>query len=644
MHAFEVETVEKRKGDYALDIDVLPNRAADCFSHQGIAREANAILSFLGTYELKDAKPLSGKEVFNVPLPPGDASLIHIENGEDTPYYALAFLDRVNVGSSPDWLKRYLQAVGLEPICNVVDIANFVMLDIGQPLHIFDADKVALPITVRRARRGECIELIGGAKKELSYEDIVIADTKQALGIAGIKGGQASAVNADTSSILIEAAQFSRESIYKSSKRLNLITDAAKRFSVGFAFELAPLGLARALTLLKEIAGGKGERVSAKEGGASLYHFFKPAPPIRIEVEKITQALGVSLKEETVIKMLGGLGFLMEKETGTPDYKLISPFWRRDIAFPEDITEEVGRLYGFTHIASSLPAISLLEAHESEILTWRYFLRHQLVRQGFSEVYNYSLQRIGEVELINPPSEKRMYLRASLIPALLENAALNQSLTQSKSEDALMLFEIGNVFTKKGNILQEREKLCLALVSRKAHEAVRELKGHVESLLESMGFDREDYFLKEEQDGAALIIAGALAGCISIPAVPSSLKVKGEVAMFEGDIEIFISHIENEREFEEPPKFPAVERDISLFLTHGVKAGDVVSIIHEMGSKLIEDVDLFDMYEDERSPKRSLAFRIMYRSKEKTLTDEEVNALHKKIEQELAKRLKAEVR
>ncbi len=632
-HSFEVESITKKDDDAILDIAVLANRGADSFSHQGIAREANALLRYKGGFEKKSAraetlaplKMLAGKE-------------IDVDPATQTPLYCLAFMDNVSVSQSPDWLKRRLQSVGLEPINNIVDIANFVMLDAGQPLHVFDAQKLTLPILVRRAKDKERILLLGGESKELTVSDIIIVDKNGPLALAGIKGGQASAVTNATRSIAIEAAQFDPGSVYQSSKRLGLATDASRRFSCGFAPEFTAAGLTKAIALVKELAGGQHERVFKAQGKNHSAPSY-----VLTSIAAINQLLGSSLAKKEINSILECLGFSLEHEGEEDVIKVTPPFWRRDIALPADIIEEVGRVYGLENIPPALPRISLQEDTDTHNREWYTFIRTFFVKHGFSEVYTYSLGKKGEVELLNPISSEKDFLRQSIIPGLLSALQFNQR-NHSSSFD-ISIFELGHVFEKahSGNGVNEKEMFACAISRRQGAHAFWELKGYVEDFLSSMGFDGEDYALKEVERGARLFINNTDVGFIGLPEYDDA-KLKGDIFVFECDIDLLIENIDQEREFQEPPRFPAIIRDVSLFLPQGKRVDEIASLVASIGGELIEDVELFDIFEQEGEKMRSLAFHIIYRSKEKTLTDNEVNALHQKIEHALKVQFHAQVR
>ena len=632
-HSFEVESAKKKEDDIILDIAVLSNRGHDCFSHQGIAREANALLHYKRGFKKKSVKTETP-----APLKISEGKEIDVDPATKTPLYLLALLDDVVVSQSPDWLKKRLQSVGLEPINNIVDIANFVMLDVGQPLHIFDAQKLALPILVRRACDKERILLLGGTQKELTKEDIVIADKNGALALAGIRGGQTSAVTQGTRSIAIEAAQFDSGFVYQTSKRLGLVTDASRRFSCGFAPEFTSVGLIRAISLIKELAHGKNERI-VKCGAA-------PVIPSHVLTTYgyIDKLLGTSLQEKNIRAILECLSFAIVNEEGDA-IKITPPFWRKDISVQADIVEEVGRLYELERIPLIAPSVILSERNDTgdDARAWKKFIRDFFVKHGFSEVYMHSLGKKGEIELLNPISVDKSFLRQSLIPGLLSALQFNQR-TYVFSSD-VSIFELGHVFEKahSGNGVKQKEMLACEIYRREGTHAFWELKGYVEDFLSAMGFDGEDYMLKEEERGGRIFVNNVDVGFIGLPE-DSNTKLKGDIVVFECDIQLLITHIDNEREFQEPPRFPAIIRDVSLFLPQGKRVYEIASLISRIGGELIEDVELFDIFEQEGEKMRSLAFHIIYRSKEKTLTDNEVNTLHQKIEHALKEQFHAQVR
>ncbi|MBI3335708.1 MAG: phenylalanine--tRNA ligase subunit beta [Candidatus Portnoybacteria bacterium] len=665
MHAFEVSAITKKGDDVVLDIDVLSNRAPDCFSHEGIAREANAIVGYKGIFRQKKPRKDTRNEDeivnFFKSLAVYPELAIEIASPKDCPLYIALLMSGVKVSKSPLWLKERLEALGAGSINNLVDSANYAMLDTGQPTHIFDANSIAKDdggiknILVRRAREGEGIRVFGEARYKLTPEDLVIADAKKLLAIAGIKGGEDSGVSDKTTDIIIEAAHFRRENIYESAKRLSLATDSAKRFGAGIPQGLVLKGLFETAQLVKEAAGGEVKGFS----GTYPPHLFKRREHILLSPQRVSSYLGVSIDEDSIARILTLLNFEVEKES-SGDLKIHPPYFRPDITIAEDGIEEVGRMYGFNEITPSSPPISLIDEADEEMVKWRSFIRRYFASQGFDEVYNYSLTKTpplsqGAVKLLNPISENQAYLRQSIVAGLCQNIALNQRYFSS-----LKIFEIGKTFRRENGEIKEREMLGGAVWSKTEKEVFREARGYAEGLLEACGIT--DYFERSEKQGSArsagsymvnaytdrdtLAIEKAgilIAKILHIPPSPE-LKIKQSFAVFELNLETLVSQSDIEREFEEPPKYPAVIRDISCFLPLSVKAGSVIGIIHEIGKELIEDVDLFDMYEEQKRMQKSLAFHIVYRSRAKTLTDSEVNRLHAKIEKELTKRLHAQIR
>ncbi len=652
MRAFEVESVTKKGDDWVLDIDVLPNRAGDCFSHAGVAGEANALLGFLGKHQKKEGEAIHNEEetrAFFSGLAPSENLSITIEKKEDCSLYQLLLVEGVGVGKSPEWMRKRLEAVGLNSINNLVDISNYVMLDTGEPLHMFDADEVTrtngkIHIIVRRAKEGEQIMLLGGENVKLSGEDLVIADSRKPLALAGIKGGQESGVKEKTRSILIESANFNRSLLYHSSKRLGILTDSAKRWSAGVSLDASFIALFKAVTLVKEFAKGGVAGYCAFLPASPSRELFRARPPIFVSLKGIQSLIGQHISEETMRSVLFHLGFDV-KEESVDSYKISPPFWRLDCEREEDISEEVARFIGLNDIPPIFPSVSLTEPLDEKILQWRSFIKNYFVSQGFDEIYSYSLVGTKDEDtpsLLNPMSKERTHLRGDLTQGLLEVIASNQA-----HHSSIRLFEMGKTFSAGKGVIKEREIFAALVWYRSGEEAFREAKGYLSGLFEAMGFDEGDYLLKEEGEAIpslAVEMGRENIGKVFIPTVLLPLKIKGTLAAFWVDVQTLIKDADQEREFEAPPKYPAVERDISLFLERGVKAGSVMQVIHEVGKELIEDVDLLDMYEEEGKPQKSLAFHIIYRSKKKTLRDEEVNTLHQTIEKALTKRFHAKVR
>lgn len=648
MHAFEVESLEERGKDWLLDISVLPNRASDALSHRGMAREINAIAGVKGTFSQKEAEAdvdLDTAKKWRDALPRLEDVTVNVEQGEDCALYYALKISGVKITQSPQWLKEQLEAVGQESINNLVDISNYVMLDLQQPTHVFDAARIEGNfLQVRRARQKESFELLGGTKAALTTNDIVIADAKKPLAVAGVKGGKDSGVSDQTQDIIIEVANFNPTQVYKTAATLHLATDSAKRFSAGISYDTAAVALYHYAQLIGDIAGGTIVGLAMHQAKEALQHW----PLVMIDLNHLDRLAGQAIPKEVVHTALASLGFDMEHESGSV-YKVRPPYWRIDCKIWQDIAEEVVRLYGLDTIKPKAPLVALGETVYEDAIQWRSFIRNYFVGQGFDEMYNYSFVPASEaqdtrlVPLLNPLSEDKALLRDSLTDGLLKNIQNNEGFFPQ-----MKLFEIGKVFWQDEGMVREEEHVAGIIYNRKRVD-FREARGWVEGLLEAAGFDEDDYILEPTSHTSRkpflmLSLEGKEAGSIYIPSFPPGIKIKGYAVAFELRLNIFYEAVTNEREFQAPPRFPAVVRDISLILPRDVKGDNVIQIVHEIGKELIEDVDLFDVYEEEGRNDRNLAFHIIYRSSEKTLTDQEINELHRSIEQALATRLHGKIR
>ena len=637
-YLFEVENIEEKNNDYIFNINILPNRA-DCLSHQGIAREINAILGFQNKIE-KVAPIKELKNEFTLKTKSGEIE-IEIEKGVKCVSFAL--ISKIKIGESPKWLKYYLESLGQKSINSLVDLSNFVMLDSGQPLHIFDFDKLKkgesnkVKLFIREAKDKEKVKILGGKEYELNKDDLVIADLEGPIDIAGIKGGEKSSVSNGTNNILITSANFDAKRIYNTSKKLNLSSDASIIFSHNISAGFSLLGLEQLVNLILKEVGGELEQVFFEEKNKDL---LKHREHIIVRLNKISSILGKEINEEIFNKAMYYLNIKTKKEKNDV-FKANPPFYREDLNIEEDIIEEVGRLYGYNNIPLVAPKIFSKRAELNENLEWRSFISRFLLNQGFDEVYNYSLiEQIASYEIINPLSRKRRFLREDLIHGLIENTKFNQSYF-----DEFKIFEFGHIF-KRESVLIEEEKIGALIFSKKEKitDLLLEIRGILDGLFEAMGFDNEDYVISHKDDILSIKVNEQEIGFLGAVSNQDNGLKKGNISFFEIDIAMLIKYIDYEREFEEPPKFPAIDRDISLFTYHGVKITNILSVIQEIGGKLVEDVNLFDVYQSPDSDKKSLAFHIIYRDKNKTLTDKEVNVLHNKIEKELKKRLKVEIR
>ncbi len=603
MHSFETEISGKSEGDCVLDVDVLPNRAHDCLSHLGIAKEVAALTD----YQL-DEVDYSKKIKEDKNLSVNDIIKIKIKDKNDCPrYIARAILD-VKIAPSPDWIQKRLRVCGLRPINNVVDITNYVMLEIGQPLHAFDADKLeGQTIIVRRAKKGEKIISLDEEKYILDENILVIADEKNPIAIAGIKGGKKPEIEQKTKRVILEAANFSPQIVRKGSQQINLKTDSSWRFENEISPQLTEIAIDMAGYLIQSIASGQ-----VAKGRNDVYPVKQKTKTIKLNPEKVRSLLGINISEKEMIDILKRLAFMVK-----PGLKIEVPFWRLDINIEEDLIEEIGRIYGFEKIPSKLPEATLIPAERSEDLVYQSKVRDILSHLGFAEVYNYSfVSEQSSVELLNPISQEQRYLRPNLYFNLLKNIRENK-----KYFSGARLFEIGKVFEKDKNRLIERKKLGVALFPSDFYR----LKGVIETLLNKLRISDiwfDDEFEEKEND-------------LKRAEVKVNQELLGWVgdSIFELDFAELVELAIEERIYLPPSKYPAVVRDIAVLVEPGTKVAEVLNLINAAGGELVRDVDLFDIYEGEEIPdnKKNLAFHIIFQSEQKTLTDIEVNKIQDKI-------------
>ncbi len=649
LYSFEAEVLGKKNKDYILDIDILPNRFADAASHFGVVREMQVLLKIVKDKSLKLKDPAKEK------LPKSSSSFkIDIQNEQLCSRYAGALVENISVKSSPQWLQDKLAACGVASINNIVDITNFVMLELGQPIHAFDFDKIDnQQIIIRSAESGEKIKLLDGSETQLKQENLVIADAKGALALAGIKGGQKAELNKQTRNIFLEAAHFDKKNIFLSSKQLGIESDAARRFSGGLDNNLALEGIKRAVYLVKKVAGGK----LAGWQDQSLVNNFQEK--IKLEINKVARLIGekVSLKE--IQKILKIIGCEITK-VNQDSLIVIPPHFRKDLNIQEDLIEEIVRLRGYMNLPATLPNLPLVSASRHGDKVYQNRLRDILKGAGFSEAYNYAfvskkMLEIADIQqsiaVANPISERFTHLRPSLLMGLLQNVAENL-----KYNKTVRLFEMGKVFQKEKGFLTEKSHLSLMMSGQ--YDIFFELKGVIELVFKSLGISDYIFEVFEEEISqvkefcpaplAEIKLNDEKIGCLGkiSDKILKQLKINQTTVAAYLDLEKLLHFAHEEFEYRPPSKYPAVMRDVALLIDKKVRFSTILNVIDNIQSDLIQDVDVFDIYEGDKLPhyKKSLAFHITYQSYDHTLTDKEVNQEHLKVEEALKKQLKAVIR
>lgn len=661
LHSFEVQKIEKKENDWVFDIDVTPNRV-DCFSHLGIANECGAILnSKLKTQKSKPQSKTKNLDIKNF-------ITIEVKSKTDCPRYTGKVILGVKVKPSPKWLKERLISCGVLPINNIVDATNYVMLELGQPLHAFDLDKIKgenaksqIPnnvkkIIIRRARKGEKIEALDDKTYILNENILVIADKEGPIAIAGIKGGKKAQISEETQNIFIESANFDPILIRKGQRELKLKTDASLRFEHGLDPNMTEMALLRVTSLIQEIAGGK---VLA---GEVDYYPQKVKPwTVNLNIKKLQKVLGIEIPPNKVLEILKRLGLEIKKRK--KDIIVVGiPTIRKDLQIEEDLIEEIGRIYGYQHIPPIVPKTVLRLPEKEDALVWVSKVRRILKELGFVEVYNYSfvsekdkqkLNLVKLIELENPVSDEFKYLRPSLLINLIKNIQENQ-----KNFKQFKLFEIGKIFYQQKEKLFEKRMLSGVIFGEK--EGFYLIKGIVDSLLEQFGIS--DVFYDEYQPtpedslcsfwhirkSAEIKVSNKKIGFLGeiSKKVASLYEIKSEICAFDIDFDKLAKLAFEEQEYLPISKYPAAVRDIAILTPLDTKVADVMNIIYGAGGRLLKDIDLFDIYMGEEIPegKKNLAFHLIFQSDKKTLSSEEVDRLLNKIIQAIEENPEWEVR
>jgi len=633
--------------DYVLEVDNKSiTHRPDLWGHYGIAREVAALVG----------RPL---KAFDVTIPEGseDPLQVSVEAPDCCPRYTALVFDGVTIEPSPTWMKLALATVGVRPINNVVDITNYVMLDVGNPTHAFDARFVAGDaIIVRCAGDDEVLVTLDGEPRRLLPDDVVIADGQQGVALGGVMGGENSEIRDDTSRVVLEAACFNPSNIRRTSSRLGLRTEASARFEKGLDRESPIQATALFARLLKEFC-------PASNPVSRFYDVAAPEPEttiVTLGYDYLCQRLGTTIPAETVVQMLEALEFEVARKED--DFVITVPTFRatRDISIAEDIVEEIGRIHGYDNIApvSLLAPVRPVPLVPSKQLERR--ARRALVAQGYFETMCYSFDSLAladsigysleeGVELANPISSDMPVLRRSLIPNLLI------ALGKNTARDEVRLFETGRIFhpsehgqevaTKNRIPRQERHVGGLAY-SRRAEglDLFRTAKGHVEGLGRALARGEVSFGHSDDTNGKpwlvegktlSISIAGVECGVLSVlnPLVRDRLKLKGKVAVFEIDLEPFVASPDATEMFKPLPRFPAIQNDLSVIVDAAVTNEAVIAVITDSGGTLLDELEMFAVFRGGPIPegRKSLSYHLRFRSSERTLSDKEVEPLMEEI-------------
>ncbi|HEH3566976.1 TPA: phenylalanine--tRNA ligase subunit beta [Staphylococcus aureus] len=629
--------------DQVMEFDLTPNRA-DALSMIGTAYEVAAL------YNTKMTKPETTSN--ELELSANDELTVTIENEDKVPYYSARVVHDVTIEPSPIWMQVRLIKAGIRPINNVVDISNYVLLEYGQPLHMFDQDAIgSQQIVVRQANEGEKMTTLDDTERELLTSDIVITNGQTPIALAGVMGGDFSEVKEHTSNIVIEGAIFDPVSIRHTSRRLNLRSESSSRFEKGIATEFVDEAVDRACYLLQTYANGKvlKDRVSSGELGAFI-------TPIDITADKINRTIGFDLSQNDIVTIFNQLGF--DTEINDDVITVQVPSRRKDITIKEDLIEEVARIYGYDDIPSTLP---VFEKVTSGQLTDRQYktrmVKEVLEGAGLDQAITYSLvskedatafamQQRQTIDLLMPMSEAHASLRQSLLPHLIEAASYNVA---RKNKD-VKLFEIGNVFfaNGEGELPDQVEYLSGILTGdyvvnqwqgKKETVDFYLAKGVVDRVSEKLNL--EFSYRRADIDGlhpgrtAEILLENKVIGFIGElhPTLAADNDLK-RTYVFELNFDVLMAVSVGYINYQPIPRFPGMSRDIALEVDQNIPAADLLSTIHAHGGNILKDTLVFDVYQGEHleKGKKSIAIRLNYLDTEETLTDERVSKVQAEIE------------
>jgi len=646
--------------DTVMELELTPNRN-DLLNYRGVAYEVAALLG--RNVKMQEQFQAAGREA--TPVTVQLAS-------ENCTKYAAQVVQGVTIGESPLWLQAKLLANGVRPINNVVDVTNFVMLEIGQPLHAFDLAKVAeRTIIVRQAVAGETHVTLDGVERTLDESMLVIADPQKVIGLAGVMGGENSEVDANTVDIVLESAFFDPSVTRRTGKKLGLFSEAQKRFEKGFLDRgMITNALLRAAQLIAELAGGQVV-------GAPVVACTAPVEPtvLELRLSRVNDVLGTEMSEQEMVDALTRLGFEVSGYKVDGAHRVTCPTRRPDMQREVDLIEEVGRIYGYNNIPATFMRGALNQGSLTDEQRLRRSVREVLINAGLAEVITYpfvapnGLEAFGlhhddmlkqQIPLMHPMSEERSVLRTHLLPSLIEVVHYNKN----RKQHDLAIFEVGKVFHPVVGQVQPTELLYVAgvLTGQFGALGVGEkgrpadfftLKGVLENLFDALGISGLTYTRAElpgmHPGRTALILQGGLAlGYIA--GLHPEVEEANELAptyYFQLSLDALLQ-ARNASTIVIPslPKFPGSERDIAVLVDVTVPSGDLLATIRAAGGELLESVRIFDFYQGPQVPagKKSLAYGLVYRSPERTLTDEEVTAAHANVTTALTEQHGAELR
>ncbi|WP_422133200.1 MULTISPECIES: phenylalanine--tRNA ligase subunit beta [unclassified Endozoicomonas] len=638
--------------DRIIDVDLTPNRG-DCLSIAGLAREVSA--NFLADVSEVQVEPVAPTI--------DDTFKVAVESKEGAPRFLTRILKDVDITQpTPLWMIERLRRSGIRSIDPVVDVTAYVMLELGQPMHGYDLDTLKGSLIVRMAHEQEKLVLLDGQEVIMNTGTLVIADEQQALGIAGVMGGEGSGVSQTTRNVLLEAAFFDPITIAGKARSFGLHTDASHRFERGVDFQLQRKAIERATALILEICGGQPGPVAEAVSEDKLPELST----VKLRAEKVASLLGITIENDLIEALLTRLGLEMSS-IAEGEWSVSVPSWRFDISIEEDLVEELGRIYGYERLPETIPTALLKLKQVDENRVKEGDIRRILVARGYQEAVSFSfidpkLHQLFDpgrepVVLANPIASDLSVMRTSLLPGLVKTVSYNLNRQQSR----VRLFETGQTFVREGDSLRQENQIAAVITGSRYPEswAIKaepadfyDLKGDVEALLELGGAAGEFRFENSSHDAmhpgqcAALVRDGKVVGHIGAlhPSLTKKLEVNDALIMFEASLEAM--SLGKVTEFTPLSKFPEVRRDLALLVKQEVAADSLNQVIREEASELLKDVRIFDVYAGKGIAEghKSLALGLTLQHASRTLKDEEVNQVIDSIVSRLGSEFGASLR
>lgn len=635
-----------------IDFEITSNRP-DCLSIEGLGRETAVSLNKEFKNPRKDIDELQIEKKEEL-----EGLKVDIEAPDLCYRYIARVVKDVKIEPSPEWMKRRLKACGVRSINNIVDITNYVMLEMGQPMHAFDINSIkGKHITVRRAKNDEIITTLDEQERKLDENDLVISDEEKAVAIAGVMGGLNSEIEESTTTVVFESAVFNGGSVRKTAKKVGLRTESSSRFEKGLSPENALRAINRAIQLVEQIKAGK-----AIEGKIDEYPTKQKINKIPLDVERINRLLGINLTKQEMIEILEKLEIKFENDF------VIAPYFRMDLEFVADIAEEILRFYGYDKLKTTLLNSETTVGIRNKEQKIQNKIREILVNRGVSEIYTYGFVSEKDLEKSNINEELKKYaitiqnplnddyklMRPTTIPSMLQMLVNNVN----KKNQNVKLFDISRNYkntnnqVENGEVPLQEDILTLGIYGGK--EDFYTLKGLIENVLEVININKYDLEKEAKNEAyhpgrcANLKVGTDIIGTMGEvhPEVLEKYDIGVRVYLSELNITKLVKYSKENKKYTEVPKFPAVERDIALIVKEEIEVGQIEKIITKKGKRQLESIKLFDIYRDEKlgKDKKSVAYSLTFRDKNRTLSDDEINKLMEDIISELKKQIQAELR